>query len=1148
MARVYQKCIESKMRMDSMVRGPNIPRHCFRLVLEYGEAWKIIESEEFDQSLLLSSACSPVLKELSCTMVEGEMLVRGGLSRAARRSTNTNSISEEMSFCLNLQQLLGCVDILKLVYGEAAGRPDVDYATSTVEVTSRLKRMKDCCKNLHHGNPLAACDQKISLDELRSIPDQEYNMGAFGPVQNYTWFNEKVAVKMLPGVDGNLLQVEASRLVSLQHPHLVQVIGYCIDEKINGGFLVMEYLHQIWSGGKSSTWASFPFEVALRILMQVAIAMKHLHDSGVPHCHLSTENVLVVSVISGDGLGESESHVNAKLSIFNLANFEFSKPGSLKTAPEVCSKPNDVYSFALMCIEILGGELAMSGRDVEIIGLPDQCPTFLTCYLKKCLDPTAQERPIFSGICDMLQLSKDIITMGTCFPSKLPSINKHYAEALLQHLGFELCTSMTSEGEPLLPPEIFLEVLIHELHRRPTANELRSVKWKVPLLRASQYYGGWTMPLLQVTEPMAIFDTIEKHLEKEAIWRLGLCYEFGRVVGVDKTKAATLYERAITQGFISAHVDLGLCYAFGRGVCKDRPRADKLWMDAIRHQNNDQVPLLSVAELIQSLKTLISDAEKNKDETSLHDIKTRVLQLTTKSGAGTELVAGPSYCNISSLSSLKGQPVVDDILLNLTGTEDVRNYLQENHLIPASVGGPTNAGSTSGIRAVGKLEWARDRVEDFRSVCWKYKFRFFAYGSTFLSMIPPHLIMRWMTYMAIGVFIALYRHNRKAAKLWGALVFFVVIILPRLLPEWLLTIVAIDEIFSHVPDTPHLQRWRLKIENSGTIPLQWNEAGILPLCWIPWSRALSLDHAGPDHNSNLALNFWKIFKLLWLFRGLIWTLCVMDGILSLIPDRPVQNPHNWHGFIGDVYVAGGGNLRMVSIFRKIIFRYLASLFIMVMTFSILIALAAKFFLSLKLWQAGTCLSIIILICCSWLRVMAIVVNGILSPVYGAEIQGRPLQLGNAETGFLSSAPREESDGNSRHDDPNVHRNFVFMSLTVILICIILFALPLVLALYYDPEVAENWWGSYSLEFLKAKGFLLLFVVSWLSQTPLVKFVIRHFRVQTTTPEEDELQRVSEAYAFEAVPPNTDEELPLLSEANLSDEFANDEEVDGNEVH
>jgi len=80
--------------------------------------------------------------------------------------------------------------------------------------------------------------------------------------------------------------------------------------------------------------------------------------------------------------------------------------------------------------------------------------------------------------------------------------------------------------------------------------------------------------------------------DRSAIYRLGLCYEYGIGVDTDKQKAAQLYEEAADQGHAGAMGHLGFCYQHGIGVDQDSKRAVSFYQRAMHQGDVDAIRYL----------------------------------------------------------------------------------------------------------------------------------------------------------------------------------------------------------------------------------------------------------------------------------------------------------------------------------------------------------------------------------------------------------------------------------------------------------------------------------------------------------------------------------------------------------------------------
>jgi serine/threonine protein kinase len=197
--------------------------------------------------------------------------------------------------------------------------------------------------------------------------------------------------------------------------------------------IVMEYvptnLQEFIEQRVASSNTRFPFTpmAALDMISQIASGMEYLHTQGVAHRDLKPNNILVspitISELSADG------YAKVKLCDFGLAKSNV--PSQTEQQSWVCGalpwrapktfpyedgiarsyrpKPADVYAFAIVCSQILSGELTplpnrspwislivrISAPRNERPHLPSNTYPAKLLDLIKCWDPSPQQRPCF---------------------------------------------------------------------------------------------------------------------------------------------------------------------------------------------------------------------------------------------------------------------------------------------------------------------------------------------------------------------------------------------------------------------------------------------------------------------------------------------------------------------------------------------------------------------------------------------------------------------------------------------------------------------------------------------------------------------------------------------------------------------------------
>ncbi|CAM6040741.1 unnamed protein product, partial [Sphagnum compactum] len=267
-------------------------------------------------------------------------------------------------------------------------------------------------------------------------------IGGYAPVFKCQYHGEMVAAKMfcISKIDDvKVVENEANLQARLQHPNVVQFIGYAVRGREH--LIVTElvskdlrmYLDENISEGQARPPLSLP--LAVDIMLKIVEGMKYLHESRVMHRDLKANNVLI-NVVENKELDTSPS-VQVKLTDFggsklNLNNSRFTTMGKGTAqwrAPEVFQDEQntekytnaaDVYSFALVFFEVLTGEVPFVNISrSQILGkircgerpiLPDDyCPVHLSAVIKECWATRPEDRPKFPEICQRLQECKDTI-------------------------------------------------------------------------------------------------------------------------------------------------------------------------------------------------------------------------------------------------------------------------------------------------------------------------------------------------------------------------------------------------------------------------------------------------------------------------------------------------------------------------------------------------------------------------------------------------------------------------------------------------------------------------------------------------------------------------------------------------------------------
>ncbi|XP_024358945.1 uncharacterized protein [Physcomitrium patens] len=238
-----------------------------------------------------------------------------------------------------------------------------------------------------------------------------------------------------------------------QHPHVVRLL--CYSKEDDQCVLIMEEMHKDLSTVLSDIsryrkqkglTPTRPFSdvQAVALMLQIGEGMKYIHSKGIAHRDLKSLNVLV-------NLADPSSRPFSKIRSVKIADFGLAKTKNASQtysnqtvnrgtnkwmAPEVIEfgdkkrsrfnpRKADVYSFAIICWEILTGKLPYFDiyqtdrliKDQVKAGtlrpnLSKECPPKLAALIKRCWHPISHERPLFPEICKELRYIKGLLLRG----------------------------------------------------------------------------------------------------------------------------------------------------------------------------------------------------------------------------------------------------------------------------------------------------------------------------------------------------------------------------------------------------------------------------------------------------------------------------------------------------------------------------------------------------------------------------------------------------------------------------------------------------------------------------------------------------------------------------------------------------------------
>ncbi|KAJ4768540.1 Protein kinase family protein [Rhynchospora pubera] len=261
-------------------------------------------------------------------------------------------------------------------------------------------------------------------------------LGVDSQIKEAQWYGASFAVKHVFGELDPLMQ-EISLLSSINHPNVLHCLYSFYEEEKKECFILaelmkkdlMSYIKEVCSPNRR---LPFPLLVAVDIMLQIARGMEYLHSRKIYHGDLNPANILVkprsassdgylIVKIKGLGLSGSTNTLNTNSCIWYAPEVLSNE----NTTTDIrCTEKADVYSFAMICFELLtgkvpfednhlhGDKMSKNIRASERPLFPFQSPKYLTTLTKKCWQHDPAQRPSFSSICRILRYIKRFLVLN----------------------------------------------------------------------------------------------------------------------------------------------------------------------------------------------------------------------------------------------------------------------------------------------------------------------------------------------------------------------------------------------------------------------------------------------------------------------------------------------------------------------------------------------------------------------------------------------------------------------------------------------------------------------------------------------------------------------------------------------------------------
>ncbi|CAN1217079.1 Wall-associated receptor kinase 5 [Linum perenne] len=306
-----------------------------------------------------------------------------------------------------------------------------------------------------------------SLDTARIFTEQELNLatnnfnksmevgrGGFGVVYKGTLSSSDaatVAIKKSMAIDRTQIHQFVNEIIVLSqihHPNAVKLLGCCLEttvpllvyEFITNGTL-FQHLHSTDFKG------SLPWDTRLRIAIETASALAHMHSVQIIHRDVKSANILLddsfTAKVADFGVSRLVPFDQDQISTLVQGTLGYMDPEYFQSG--ILTEKSDVYSFGVLLAELLTGKMAISSECKEkslalhfLCSLKEEYLMEILEYrikeegdvkevskvanvARSCLKLEGEQRPSMKTVLDELQaLRKDQVVVVESFGEQSP--------------------------------------------------------------------------------------------------------------------------------------------------------------------------------------------------------------------------------------------------------------------------------------------------------------------------------------------------------------------------------------------------------------------------------------------------------------------------------------------------------------------------------------------------------------------------------------------------------------------------------------------------------------------------------------------------------------------------------------------------------
>ncbi len=182
----------------------------------------------------------------------------------------------------------------------------------------------------------------------------------------------KAAIKFLHTKPGYIYQAwflqEATIIASLNHPHIIRLLGFGIEEADNTPYLIMEYAPGRSLRDRHRRGEQLSLPTIVSYVHQIADALQYAHDQGVIHRDLKPENVLIGTngevMLSDFGMAAIAYSSTLMDDYVPMDAVPYAAPEQIQGKPR---PESDQYALGVMVYEWVTGKQPFTGNMQTIL-------------------------------------------------------------------------------------------------------------------------------------------------------------------------------------------------------------------------------------------------------------------------------------------------------------------------------------------------------------------------------------------------------------------------------------------------------------------------------------------------------------------------------------------------------------------------------------------------------------------------------------------------------------------------------------------------------------------------------------------------------------------------------------------------------------